>query len=137
MLTNSQPTTVLTQMMALASAPTFEDLSDFPSNRLELIARGSDGQQMRGWQYLDGYFQSDRNEQLFAAADLFALASQTNEIVFTLVGRNTGRRIATDRDGDRNYDLTEVDWGFDPAQWLSHSTNMPLRNGAGSAVSPA
>ena len=127
MLTNSQPTTVLTQMMALASTPTFEDPSDFPSNRLELIARGSDGQQMRGWQYLDGYFQSDRNEQLFAAADLFGLASQTNEIVFTLVGRNTGRRIATDRDNDGNYNLTEVDWGYDPAQWLSHSTNVPLR----------
>jgi hypothetical protein len=58
---------------------------------------------------------------------LFALASPTNELTFTVVPRGSGRRIGVDRDDDGYFDRTELEAGFDPADPASHGANTPPR----------
>ncbi|HXI50395.1 MAG TPA: hypothetical protein VNH84_02795, partial [Candidatus Saccharimonadales bacterium] len=130
--------TVLTNATISASVQTMMALAEFPiplgignalsAPRLELIARGGGrpGGSARGWHYLDGYFQSDRDEDFLPAADLFSRASPTNELMLILVSRGTARRMAADRDGDGARDLTEVEFGFDPFDAQSHPANLPL-----------
>jgi YVTN family beta-propeller protein len=119
---------VLTAMMALADSPSATSPYNTPSleHRVDLIVRGHDETGMRGWYYIDGFFQSDRDDELISASDLLTLASPTNELLWMLVPRGCGRRIATDRDDDFTLDGTERQFGLDPANSLSHSTNNPL-----------
>lgn len=101
-------------------------LAESPTSRVDLIARGSDGNRMRGWYYIDGYFQSDRDDEFVPADRVFELASPTNELMLMLVSRGSARRIATDRDNDLTLDLTETEFGFDPLNAQSRATNLPL-----------
>jgi hypothetical protein len=81
-----------------------------------LIAKGRVGGEARGSMYVgNGRFQSDRSLEHFSRAQLLATAAPGQELTFTVVPFGSQRRIGVDRDGDRAFDLDEVDAGTDPA----------------------
>jgi hypothetical protein len=96
-------------------------------SRVDLVAHGSEAGIRRGWIFnlLTGGFQSDRNGETLTEPELRALASSDNPLTWMLVPRGTGRRIAIDRDDDGWLNLTEVEFGSDPANPLSLATNRP------------
>jgi|GEM_PF-1140558 len=107
-LSSSQRVPLLDAMLALAHSPT---------SRVDLIAKGSQDGEARGWFYdrSAGLFQSDRRNETLSAEALIDLAGPGNELTFTLVGRDTGKRLGIDRDSDGVYDGDELDAGTNPA----------------------
>jgi hypothetical protein len=110
---------------AIAPVQSMLALADPPGNGVDLVAHGEG----HGWFYdrNSGRFQSERNTQDISVNALLARIAPTNEFTFTLVGENTGPRLAVDRDGDGLFNLTELDHGFDPLDPLSRSGNSPPR----------
>src|SRR5206468_4760825 len=115
-LTNSTPPPILQEMLALADSPT---------GRVDLIAQGVKDGLNRNWFYdaQNGLFRSERVSEFASLADLLALAVPERELLFMLVPRGAGRRIAIDRDDDGYPDRTEMELGFDPLNGSSHDTN--------------
>lgn len=97
------------------------------ASRVDLVAKGYSSGIPRGWFFnrTNLLFQSDRQSESLTAAALRALASVGNEITYTAVPRNSGRRIGIDRDEDGYLDRDELDFGSDPANALSLATNRP------------
>jgi hypothetical protein len=86
-------------------------------SRVDLIAKGYKDGVARGWLYdrATRMFLSDRRNETIAPVDLEALATAENPLTFTMVARNTGRRLGLDRDEDGFPDRTEIDANSDPA----------------------
>jgi hypothetical protein len=93
-----------------------------PGSRVDLIVRGSENGLRRGWLFdpVRRRFRSDRNGEELSPEALRALAGEGRELTYTLVPRDSGRRIGIDRDEDGYFDLTEVEFGSDPANPLQH-----------------
>ena len=118
--TAGTPLGLVDDMIALATAPT---------DRLELIVRGSESGLRRGWLFdpVRQQFLSDRNGEELSPQALRGLAGEGRELTYTLVPRDSGRRIGIDRDEDGYFDVTEVEFGSDPADPLQHP--LPPRIG--------
>jgi hypothetical protein len=97
------------------------------TSRVDLVVKGSKDGLSRGWFYnrTNALFQSDRLSETISPAALRQLASIGNELTYTVVPRDSGRRIAIDRDGDSYFDRDELDFGSDPTNPLSLATNRP------------
>jgi len=117
-LNNPAPVQLIADMISLATSST---------SRVDLVVRGGRDGVARGW-VLDRatrQFQSDRNAESSTPERLRLLASETNELTYTLVPRDSGRRIGIDRDEDGYFDRTEIEFGSDPTNPLSLATNRP------------
>jgi len=117
-ITNPAPVKLIADMIAVATSST---------GRVDLIVRGEKDGLKRGWFFDRGprVFQSDRNGETILSDTLRLLASTTNELTYTVVPRNLGRRIGIDRDEDGFLDVTETEFGSDPTNPLSLATNRP------------
>ena len=104
-------------------------LADSPASGVNLMARGVQSDVRRSWLYerASGRFQSDRNGEDIATADLLALAAKGQELTLTVVLERCGRRLAIDRDEDGYHDRTEVELGLDPDDPLARGSNAPPR----------
>jgi hypothetical protein len=63
-------------------------------------------------------FQSDRNGETISPDELRMLANTNSPLTYTVVPRNTGIRMAIDRDEDGYFDRTEIEFGSDPSNPL-------------------
>ena len=122
-ITNPTPVKLITDMIAVATSST---------GRVDLVVRGEKDGLKRGWFFDRGtrVFQSDRNGETILGDTLRLLANATNELTYTVVPRNHGRRTGIDRDEDGFFDLTETEFGSDPTHPLSLATNRPPVIGA-------
>jgi hypothetical protein len=113
--------TRIDDMIALAASP---------ASRVDLIVRGSQNGRPRGWLFdpARAQFSSDRNGEEFSALALSELIGNGNEFTYTLVPRNSGRRISIDRDDDGYFDLTEVEFGSDPTDSTQHPPPPAIGN---------
>lgn len=85
------------------------------TNAVGLIAKGLMSGVQRGWRYNgSGQWQSDAHSQTSASADLRAVASNFNELTYTIVVKGTETRLGIDRDNDGFFDRTEVILATDP-----------------------
>jgi YVTN family beta-propeller protein len=93
------------------------NLAASSSSGIDLVARATKDGLRRGWFYdrSVGAFQSDRHSEILSSSELLALAGADHELTFMVVPRNTGQRIAIDRDEDGYFDRTELDFGSNPA----------------------
>jgi DNA-binding beta-propeller fold protein YncE len=114
-ITNAQMTPALQTLLALG---------DSPSNRLDLVARGTQNGLRRSWYYAGGFL-SDRNGEELSTAGLLSLASPEYPLTLTLVPRGSGLRVGVDRDADGFFDRTEIEAGLDPDDPESRGTNRP------------
>lgn len=64
-------------------------------------------------------FQADRANETKTAAELLALASAPNTLVYTVVPKGSELRLGVDRDRDGTFDRDELDLATDPADPLS------------------
>ena len=96
--------------------------------RMDLIVKGAKDGLARGWLFDRRLqrFQSDRRNEFLSIEALQQLAGIDRPFTWTLVPRDSGRRIALDRDADGFYDRDEIDFGSDPANPFS----IPLRTWA-------
>jgi hypothetical protein len=122
-LSNSAPVPLLDTMLELATNPV---------SRLDLVVKGREDGLPRGWffEWMDGYFQSDRLAETETPAELLALAAPGSEQTYTLVPAGSGERIGIDRDADGYFDQDELDAGSNPADPLSIPTEPPPQIGA-------
>jgi DNA-binding beta-propeller fold protein YncE len=90
---------------------------DPEGSRLDLIARATIADTLRGWVYdrQQRAFRSDRIGEVTSPAELEALASAAQPVTLTLVARGTGHRLGIDRDTDGYPDQTEAESRADPA----------------------
>lgn len=97
------------------------------TSRVDIIAKGFKNSLPRGWFFnrTNGLFQSDRITETISPAGLRALATGTNPLTYTVVPRESGKRMGIDRDEDGYLDRDELDFGSDPANALSLATNRP------------
>ena len=97
------------------------------ASRVDLVVKGTKDGLSRGWFYnrTNALFQSDRRAETISPAALRQLANVGNELTYTVVPRESGRRIGIDRDGDGYFDRDELDFGSDPSNPLSLATNRP------------
>lgn len=121
---NSSGANILVDQLIGIATPT--------ASRVDVVARGFQNGIARGWFFnrTNGLFQSDRLGETQTPAGLRALAGVGNELTYTAVPRNSGRRIGVDRDEDGYLDRDELDFGSDPANALSLATNRPPVMGA-------
>ncbi len=120
---------LLTNSASNPMLPSMRELVESGTTRLALIARGMKNGIPRSWIYdaQNAWMESDRDAEYISLPDLVQTASPTNELVFMLVARDSGRRIAIDRDDDGFSDQTERDFGLDPWDASSRGANTPLR----------
>ncbi len=97
------------------------------NSRVDIVVKGFKENLVRGWFYdrSTGMFQSDRKAEKLLPGDLQRLAAPGNELTYTVVPRDSGKRIGLDRDEDGYFDRDELDFGSDPANPLSLATNRP------------
>jgi DNA-binding beta-propeller fold protein YncE len=117
-----------------ASVPlldTMLELATNPVSRLDLVVKGRESGLPRGWffEWMNGYFQSDRLAETETPAQLLALAAPGSEQTYMLVPAGSGERIGIDRDADGYFDQDELDAGFNPADPLSIPTKAPSQIG--------
>ncbi len=112
--------------LMIARAKTCFDVLDTPgTTECEVIVKGSEGSEDRGWfGELQGpcgpaqtiLFRSDRaGDPLMTDAQIRAIAAAGNELTYTCVPPGTGQRSGIDRDQDGALDQDEEDAGSDPA----------------------
>lgn len=97
------------------------------NSRLELVVRGKENGQRRGWllRRSTGDFQANRHgEVLPTLAAVIAQAAPSNEFTAMLVPEGSGIRLGLDRDGDGYFDATETDLGHDPADAMSRPVRI-------------
>jgi len=92
---------------------------------MDLVVKGTKDGLARGWLFDRRLqrFESDRRNEFLSTEALHQLAGIDREFTYTLVPRDSGRRIGLDRDADGFYDRDEMDFGSDPANPFS----IPLR----------
>jgi hypothetical protein len=113
-----------------AAAPFIDSLITIATpaaSRVDLVVKGFKDGLPRGWFFnrTNGLFQSDRLAEALTPVSLRSIASVGNEMTYTAVSRNSGRRIGIDRDEDGFFDRDELDFGSDPANTRSLPTNRP------------
>ncbi len=115
-INNSNTVPLIDTLIALATPTT---------SRIDLIAKGFQDGLPRGWFYnrTNALFQADRAAETLTSAGLRQLAAVGSELTYTVVPRDSGRRIGIDRDDDGYFDRDELDFGSDPANALSLATN--------------
>ena len=94
-------------------------------NYCDLIAKGREGGQPRGWSYQGGgQWKPDRNAELsLTTAQLRTLGGPGTEVTVTGVPKGSGTRMGIDRDRDTHLDGDELDAGSDPGNPLSTPLN--------------
>jgi hypothetical protein len=110
---------LITAMINLAIAST---------GRVDLVVRTATNRISRGW-VLDRAtrrFQSDRNGETISPDELRMLANTNSPLTYTVVPRNTGIRMAIDRDEDGDFDRTEIEFGSDPSNPLFSVSQNPF-----------
>jgi hypothetical protein len=115
-----------------ASAPVVNTMISLAtSTHLDLVVKGRENGQARGWFYLSagGYFQSDRLAETETPAQLLALAAPGSDQTYTLAPSGSGERIGIDRDADGIFDQDELDAGSNPANPLSVPSQPPAQVG--------
>lgn len=117
-ITSPAPVPLLDAMVAITKAS---------NSRVDLVAKGFKDNLARGWFYerTTGVFQSDRKTEKLSPIELQRFAAPGNELTYTVVPRDTGRRIGIDRDEDGYFDRDELDFGSDPTNPISLATNRP------------
>ena len=117
-ITSSVTSTLIDQFIGIAT-PT--------ASRVDLVVKGFSSGIPRGWFFnrTNGLFQSDRTSETATAIALRSLATISNPLTYTVVPRDSGKRIGVDRDEDGYLDRDELDFGSDPANALSLATNRP------------
>ncbi len=117
----------------LALINLFIDLAD--AGKIDLIIKGIDGGDPRGWFHMDGGaksatpFMSDVNGVSNSLAEILALAGSSTGLTFSTVPEGAGQRMGVDRDEDAVFDYTEILQGSDPADpddSLPFGSNVPL-----------
>src|SRR6185503_11171642 len=81
----------------------------------EVVVKGVQAGETRGWLLVGGVFQSDRLAQTNTDAELRLAAAGGEERTYMCVPPGSGPRIGIDRDEDGFYDSDEIDAGSDPA----------------------
>jgi hypothetical protein len=81
----------------------------------DVVVKGVQGGEPRGWVMVGGLFQSDRLAFTNTDADLRAQAAGGEPRTYMCVPPGSGERIGVDRDEDGYYDTDELDVGSDPA----------------------
>lgn len=101
----------------------------------ELIAKGRQGGQPRGWVYLGGdQWKPDKAAEFaITSAQLRAFGGAGNEVTVTGVPEGGGTRMGVDRDRDTHLDGDELDAGSDPGNPLSTPLTVGVDPGAGRA----
>jgi hypothetical protein len=128
-LSNSAPVPLLDTMLGLATNP---------GSRLDLVVKGRENGLPRGWffEWMNGFFQSDRLAETETPAQLLALAAPGSEQTYTLVPMGSGERIGIDRDADGYFDQDELDAGSNPADPLSVPTGRPRKSASSCRLWP-
>ena len=113
-INNSARVPLIDSMVALALSST---------SRVDLIVKGFKAGLPRGWFFdrSSGSLLSDRQAEIYTTNTVRALAAIGSEQTYTLVPRGLGKRLGIDRDGDGYFDRDELDFGYDPANPLSHT----------------
>jgi DNA-binding beta-propeller fold protein YncE len=126
-VSNSTVVPLLDTMLSLASNPV---------SRLDLVVKGRENGQPRGWffEWMSGFFQSDRLAETETPAQLLGLAAPGSEQTYTLVLAGSGERIGIDRDADGYFDQDELDAGSNPADPLSVPAEPPPQIGGISLI---
>jgi YVTN family beta-propeller protein len=116
---------------ALASINLLIALAD--EGKIDLIVKGLDAGDPRGWYRLDdggakmpNTFQSDVNGVTNTLAELLTLAGGGAEFTFSAVPEGTGMRLGVHRDSDAFFDYTEILQGSDPADPLDFTAKGSL-----------
>ena len=104
-------TALVNQMIALAT-----------SNQLGLIVKGLLAGIERGFVFVGGAFQGDRDNDVRTPAQLIAASGPGSELTYTLVPAGLQVRLGVDRDEDGYFDRDEIDAGSDPADAASIPT---------------
>jgi YVTN family beta-propeller protein len=94
------------------------------SNQVGLIVKGRIGGLDRGYTFISGAFQSDRDSEIRTPAQLLASSGPGNELAYTVVPFGLQVRLGIDRDEDGFFDRDEIDAGSDPAD----SSSVPTAN---------
>jgi len=81
----------------------------------DVVVKGVQAGEDRGWLLVGGTFQSDRLTQTNTDAELRTQAAGGEPRTYTCVPPGSGERIGVDRDEDGAYDADELDAGSDPA----------------------
>ena len=81
----------------------------------EVVVKGVEGSEARGWLLVGGVFQSDRLGETNTDAELRADAAAGAQRTYMCVPPGSGVRVGIDRDEDGFYDSDEIDAGSDPA----------------------
>jgi DNA-binding beta-propeller fold protein YncE len=113
-----------------ASVPLIDTMiviANASASRVDVVAKGFKDGLARGWFYdrTTGRFLSDRKSETLLPSELRQLAAVGSELTYTVVPRDSGKRIGVDRDEDGYFDRDELDFGSDPANALSLATNRP------------
>jgi hypothetical protein len=109
--------TTLTAAPSPAQSALLDDmLGEADQGDVGLVVKGRKDGLLRGWMYTGANsFQSDRAGESHTRAELEALAAAGRELTFTVVPKESERRIGIDRDRDAAFDRDELDHGSDPA----------------------
>jgi len=101
-VSNALSNPLLDGMIALAQSPT---------SRVDLVAKGFENGQPRGWFYnrTNSLFQSDRQSETESPGALRALAAPNAKQTYTMVPRGAGVREGIDRNADGTFDQDEMD----------------------------
>ena len=101
-VSNAVSNPLLDSMIALAQSAT---------SRVDLVAKGFENGQPRGWFYnrTNSLFQSDRQSETESPAALRALAVPNAKQTYTIVPRGAGMREGIDRNADGTFDQDEMD----------------------------
>ena len=102
---------------SLADAQTRASLLIARANQgeCEVVVKGVQDGETRGWVMTGGVFQSDRLAQTNTDAELRLDAAGGEERTYMCVPPGSGLRVGVDRDEDGFYDGDEIDAGSDPA----------------------
>ncbi|MCI0539207.1 MAG: hypothetical protein L0Z50_28705 [Verrucomicrobiales bacterium] len=121
--TGRQITVTSDQLPSLAE--TMIQLASKATNRVDLVARGLRDNTPRSWLLESGSIAllTDRNGETLSLDEFRTLASPENPVTYTLVLAGNGKRVALDRDNDGWLDLTEIEFGSDPADARSRAVN--------------
>ncbi|HTM58535.1 MAG TPA: FlgD immunoglobulin-like domain containing protein [Candidatus Udaeobacter sp.] len=112
-----------TDPTAIAEMDTLEGQAAL--NYCDLIAKGRVNGQPRGWEYVGGLWQPDKqNDVPITSEALRALGEKGAEITVTGVPKGSGHRMGVDRDRDGALDGDELDSLSDPGNPASTPGNV-------------